>query len=441
MATITIPRGIQEVRWKTANGERVTKYRIQIKRKDFQVDRFFDDVGAAKLFLEDSKTPAGRLGILKGQDRATMRTHAIEEEVANILSASRITLGNAIDSYLRVYVNPGLESTVDKVQRTAKVNKSRLVKCKEILVGHIAAGYLVPSGPFASLKEKAKGYKKVPIGSIYLDEMTEEHTTGYIRERLSQSIAKSTIKREIGAMQTCVNKLRYTDNKAWLSLKGQNPFKAVDKSLIKGGARKRRRVITEAEEETLLGLMRAYRNKEVPIIFALGLETGLRRAELLAITWEQVNLEQGFIDLEPDQSKIGEERLIPLSKEAVAAIGQLTPKDANLFHYKIEGFKTAIYRIFKGSEIENVRFHDVRRTCISRLLRDVTSSSVAIADRIGARSARSIESSMIEPLKKAAAIGKDAMTEADVMNMAGHSNKETHLGYTNIAGLGKGKKG
>lgn len=433
-----IPRGIMAISRKNADKSISIRYRIRQKKTEFNIDRYFDDLETAKLFLEDTKTPEGRLAILQGRDKATLRPALIQATVDDILANGRITLGNAIDSYIRKFIEPKISSKIDKVQRTAKVNKSRLTVCKRILVGRIKPGHLVPSGAYAILKDKSKGWEEVAIGSMFIDEMNEEHTTGYILARQGDDIANSTIKREIGAMQSCINSLIHTDNKAHRALNGYNPFTKAKKELLKGGTKRRRRVITEDEEEKLLALMRKLRNKEVPIIFALGLETGMRRAELLAIRWDQVDLEGYTIDLDPEQAKSGEERLISLSDEAVEALKILPKKDERLFHYKIEGWKTVWRRLVKGSGIENIVFHDLRRTCISRMLIETTGNSVAIAAMLGAKSVRSIENSTINPVKQAqAARRRGVRSQQEIKDMVGHSSDDMNLSYANIQGLKK----
>ena len=441
MAT-SIPRGIQTLIRKQ-DGKKIVKYRVQAKRKGMLYDKLFDEADDAVTFLSETKTADGRLRIAKGEDALSVRDSLIQKHMDEVMSGQSITLGQAIDLYLKTYVNPGLDSGIDKVIRTAKVNKSRLLHCKTIKVGYFPKGSVVPSGPYAKLKTSSKAYRLTPIGEIPLDEMTAEHSTGYIRARQSvvdgKKTANSTVKREIGAMQSCINKLEHTDSKSWMALKGSNPFARADKTLLRGGTKRRRRVITEDEEEIFLKHLNQCRNKEMVIIFALSLQTALRRAELLSLRWDQIDMERGYIDLDPSQAKTGEERLIPLSKEAIDALNALPRKDAKLFHLKIEGYKTNFYRLVKNTGIENFTHHDLRRSCISRIYRDITASPVAIAERIGVSSVRSLEESTLRPLRRGAIAESGRPTTQDAaMQMAGHENIETHLGYTNVSGL-KGK--
>jgi integrase len=430
----SIPRGIRVINWKNADKSMSVRYRIRVERKGFTVDRSFDDLERARIFLEDTKTPDGRLRIAQGRDKATIVVSEMERLAEEYITEGRATLGDAIDSYLRDYVTPNLKSPVDKVLRSAKVNRDRLQYCKTIKVGRVKAGFSIPSGALASLRSKAKGYELTPIGEIFLDELTEQETTEYIRVRLAVGLAKSTVRREIGALQSVVNKLRYTDNKAWKKLNGENPFQKCDKALLKGGDRRRRRVISVDEEEALLKELKACRNKEMPLIFSLALSTGMRRAEVLGLEWQQVDLKRGVIYLEPDQTKSREDRMVILLPEAIKALKAVPKKDERLFHYTIEGFKTVFSRVVKRAGLVDVKLHDTRRSFISRVLNEITASPVSIADMIGAKSIGNLQRTTLNPLKQASIIeAKIIRTEEDLRLIVGHKNSQTTARYANTA--------
>ncbi len=64
------------------------------------------------------------------------------------------------------------------------------------------------------------------------------------------------------------------------------------------------------EEARLLAACRASRNQQLADIVTVALETGLRRGELLGLTWDRVNLSRGVIRLEVTKS--GRRREIPM---------------------------------------------------------------------------------------------------------------------------------
>jgi integrase len=431
---MSIPRGIRVIDWKNADKSRSIRYRVRVERGDFVVDRSFADLERAKLFLEDTKTPQGRLLIAQGRDRATLMVDEVERLAAEFVKEGRCTLSHAIDSYLRAYVNPKLDSDVDKERVTAKAAKARLQFCKTVRIPYIKPGFVVPSGPLASLKQFAKGYDEKPIGDFYIDDLTEQEATEYINARLREGKANSTIKRDIYALQSVVNKLRYTDNKSWKRLNGHNPFVMADKSKLKGGERRRRRIISEAEEDMLLTELRKCRNPEMPMIFALAISTGMRRAELLGLHWSQVDLDRGVIHLDADQTKASEDRLVILLPEAQEAFKAIPRVDDRVFHYKIEGFKTNFQRVLKRAGLSDIHMHDTRRSFISRVLKTITVSPVAIADMVGARSVSNLERRTIDRIRQHDMVEAGAIkTEQELRWTVHHKDGQTTSRYANMA--------
>lgn len=437
----TASRGIQTIVRK--KGREVTMmYRVQVDKKGFKADKLFEDLSDAETFLGDTRTPDGRLAILEGRDRCSVKQKAISSYIDNRFAGTDITLDAAISAYCHKYIDDKIESGSDRVKRSAKINKDRLKYAATIRVGRIKPGFSVPTGEFAHLRAQSKGFEMIPMGKFKLSELTEQETTDFVRIRLTKfgkdgaGVAKATVKREVSAFQSVINKLRYTDNKSFVALKGHNPFKTVDKSFFNGSSKPRRRVITEAEEETLIQHLLACRKPHMMVIFAISLETGLRRSEVLGLRWDQVDLERGIINLDPDETKVGEERLVPLSSEAVQAIKTLPRDGEGLFKLTIEGYKTNFTRLIKKAGLENLHHHDLRRSCVSRMLSELTSSSVAIADRMGAKSVRSLEKSIIGPLKKQRIAERGRpKTEEEVRMIIGHASQDQSLGYTNISGL------
>ena len=436
----SIPRGIRVIEWKNADKSRSIRYRVRVERGDFIVDRSFghDELDRAKIFLEDTKTPQGRLLIAQGRDRASLMVSEIERLAAEFVIEGRCTLNHAINSYLKTYVDPKIKCGVDKVQQTAKAAKARLENCRTIKISYIKQGFVEPSGPLASLRALATGYAIKPIGEFYLDELNAQHTTEYIDARLKEGRAKSTVKREIYALQSVVNKLSYTDNKAWRKLNGHNPFAMADKTLVKGGERRRRRLISPEEEEALLVELRACKNMEMALIFAVAISTGMRRAEVLGLLWSQIDLERGVINLMADQTKADEDRLVILLPEAIAALQLIPVVDERVFHYKIEGFKTNFRRVLQRAGLKDIHMHDTRRSFISRVLKDITSSPVAIADMIGARSISNLQKRSIDRIRQVNTIDAGHIgSEEELRSIVGHRDGQTTARYTNLAPMKK----
>jgi integrase len=110
----------------------------------------------------------------------------------------------------------------------------------------------------------------------------------------------------------------------------------------------------------------------------LAYATGMRRAEILKLTWDKVDLKAGFIRLKGQDTKSGEGRIIPLalSPDLPGMFQELLKTRA--LHEKrvflrdrqpISCMKEAFKAACKGAGIVNFRFHDLRHTAITNMRR------------------------------------------------------------------------
>ena len=127
----------------------------------------------------------------------------------------------------------------------------------------------------------------------------------------------------------------------------------------------RDRVLTAGELEKLINELAQHL---IPIVL-VGYYTGMRREEILGLTWKRVNMEIGFIDLEPENTKTSEPRRLYFNDilwdvfEKARRIRGLhhdfvfTNKGRPIRHIR-KGFNAACDR----AGIENFLFHDLRHT-------------------------------------------------------------------------------
>ena len=106
----------------------------------------------------------------------------------------------------------------------------------------------------------------------------------------------------------------------------------------------------------------------LPIVY-LGYYTGMRKSEILNLTWEKINMLEGFIDLQQKDTKNREPRRIYFN-EVLWLVLRNANKIRSIHHNFVftnrgkpiknirEGFNNAL----KRAKIENFRFHDLRHT-------------------------------------------------------------------------------
>ena len=188
----------------------------------------------------------------------------------------------------------------------------------------------------------------------------------------------------------------------------RNPLDAVDAP--KPG-RTKPRPLTRAEAVTLLEAVAGTR-LEAPVRF--GLATGVRRGEMLALRWSSVDLATGVVRIERSVGRVGRqhlekvpkssagERRIALGPKAVAALrehkatqaaeqlrlGRAWIDEDRVFPnvegslWPPESFASTFSRAVARCGLKGVRFHDLRHTHATELLRQRINPKV-VSERLG----------------------------------------------------------
>lgn len=95
----------------------------------------------------------------------------------------------------------------------------------------------------------------------------------------------------------------------------------------------------------------------------LAIETGMRAGEIVGLLHDDVDIPARVARL--DDTKNGESRLVPLSPRALEALGPSgTGRVVNL---TTSGLSHAFHDLCRALNIDDLRFHDLRREAVSRL--------------------------------------------------------------------------
>jgi integrase len=107
-------------------------------------------------------------------------------------------------------------------------------------------------------------------------------------------------------------------------------------------------------------------------IVTIALHTGMRRGEILGLTWERVDFARGVLKLE--LTKSGRRREVPMNQPVYAALTALPgPKTEGYVFRKGDGaawgsIRTAFATACTEAKLDDFRFHDLRHTCASWLV-------------------------------------------------------------------------
>lgn len=130
------------------------------------------------------------------------------------------------------------------------------------------------------------------------------------------------------------------------------------------------------DNEELSRLLEALYKGDNTALYAavvLSLATGMRRGELLALTWDRVDLDRGHITL--TNTKNGSTRGVPLTGEALMVLkdyGRVRRLDTSRVFPSSNGkggvcFRKPFLRALTKTGIKDFHWHDLRHTCASYL--------------------------------------------------------------------------
>ena len=149
----------------------------------------------------------------------------------------------------------------------------------------------------------------------------------------------------------------------------ENILKRVRKVKQLKGENKRLRYLSEEEAERLISHCEPYLK---PIVIT-ALNTGMRKSEILYLTWDRVDLKNRLILL--DKTKNGERREIPVNDTLYQVLSEMVRNiKTDYVFYNPETLKPYydVKKSFAGglrkSHILDFHFHDLRHTFASRLV-------------------------------------------------------------------------
>ena len=151
-----------------------------------------------------------------------------------------------------------------------------------------------------------------------------------------------------------------------------NPIKGIKRMPPSHGRSKR---VTSDIEKILLNSCNAISLSLLCSIIKFAIQTGMRRGEIMGLTWDDIDLPNRKAYLH--QTKNGEPRQVPLTRQAMAVLETLSRDEERVFPMSMTCLRSQFERIKehakpkwdgKGSNpFEDLRFHDLRHEALSRL--------------------------------------------------------------------------
>jgi integrase len=250
-----------------------------------------------------------------------------------------------------------LESEIDKGQFVSVTEAQRTT------LGDLIARYLFEVTPTmkgaAEDTIRLKAMTRKSIARWSMANLSAARIAAFRDERLKE-VSGGTVIRELAYLSAIINHAR----REW-GINVPNPVQMVRKPQ---SPQSRSRVLTDDEVSKLLMALEptGRRSRWTKPAVQLALATAMRRGELLSLRWEHVDLQNRTAFL-PD-TKNGESRTVPLSTAAVQVLTGLPRHiSGTVIPVKFFTLDAAFKRARKRAGLDEVRFHDLRRTAITRM--------------------------------------------------------------------------
>lgn len=183
----------------------------------------------------------------------------------------------------------------------------------------------------------------------------------------SRLVRPATVNRELTVLKHMLKK-----SVEW-KLVPTNPLQGVRYLRVPQRAER----ILESDEETrLLAAIECVRSQFLKPLVILALNTGMRRGELLSLGWSQVDLTNHRIRIVNAKTSSGE-RVIPMNATVHAFLSELAGKKNSHLVFpsnrkvgeRIVDLKKGFKKAVRLAGIPHIRFHDLRHTFATRLVR------------------------------------------------------------------------
>jgi integrase len=243
-------------------------------------------------------------------------------------------------------------------------------------------------------------------GKRFIREITTESLTDYKLWRLKnkskhtdRKIKIATVNRELSTMRKL---MRHAYGKGWIL---KDIF--FNAKVIEASAEvERHRLLTLEEEKRLLDACQGEReikyertlkgktqevkakisvdNPHLKAMIILAMDSGLRRGEIFKLHWQDIDFEINVIHVLGTNTKTERARIAPLSQRAKDELKKLKEIGYNEQPFPFTDIKRSFATAKRIAGIDDLHFHDLRRTAITRWIQQ--GAPIALAGKLGGHS-------------------------------------------------------
>jgi len=237
----------------------------------------------------------------------------------------------------------------------------------------LLADYRINGKKSLARTERSIGHLEGTFEGMRAVDITTPQITRHIERRQVEQAANASINRELSAL------------KRMLNLGARQTPPKVDKVPYIPMLKENNIRTGFFEHEDFVAVRDAL-PEYLKTVITFAYNTGWRRAEILNLTWRNVDLKEKMVRLDPGETKNDEGRTVYLDAEFLDMMEGLQRKKAfgcpYVFHHngsQIRDFRSAWANAFKEAKIPVMLFHDLRRTAVRNMVRAGIPERVAMA--------------------------------------------------------------
>jgi integrase len=230
---------------------------------------------------------------------------------------------------------------------------------------------------------------KLTLGSLLLCDIDASRIASYQARRKAEKASARTLNKELQVLRQVLKR-----HKLWANLQGDVKFEREHNDIGKA--------LSHAEEKNLLGACGS--NALLNAVVTLALNTALRKNEIRILRWSQIDFEKRTVAVGRAKTEGGSGRVIPLNQPAFDALakwaGRLVEANADDYVFPaceaagierehpdreridpsrpIKSWRSAWRAALKRAGLQ-LRFHDLRHTCITKLAESQASEQTLMA--------------------------------------------------------------
>jgi len=219
------------------------------------------------------------------------------------------------------------------------------------------------------------------LGPKFISDIEPDDISRYQQHRLREKAAPKTVNLEVGTIRAILRRHRL-----WANVQPDVRMLSVREDVGKA--------LTAADEKRLLDGCADSRSRSLLPAVLLALNTGMRYSELRLLRWEQIDLDRRTVRVGKSKTEAGTDRVIPLNDKATKVLkfwaDQFPDRKPEHFAFPSErygaggdDFEPTVFDVDPETPIGSwkeswesvkrrtgvlIRFHDLRHTCVTRML-------------------------------------------------------------------------